>query len=281
MPTTEFVSLRNDLLFHMVFTRNAEALKGLLSVLLNIPASEIAQIEVLNPMQYSEVIDTRLTVLDLKVHLNNKRYTIVEMQVKKFDHWTNRTVAYTSRQVADQVHGDFDYGNLEPVIQISIMNYSLFPDHKRFFAKYVPRDEEGYAFTDKIQFYVMDLTQIDAATEGERAQGLVEWANAFKADSWEEVNRIENTGVKEAARTMELILSNPTERELIRARKDAENDWRTIVNAAEQRGAQNATIATLAGLVRRNRLTIAEAAEEANMSVEEFTERMATPATQS
>jgi len=39
MPTTEFVPLRNDLLFHMVFTRNAEALKGLLSVLLNIPAS--------------------------------------------------------------------------------------------------------------------------------------------------------------------------------------------------------------------------------------------------
>ena len=80
---------------------------------------------------------------------------------------------------------------------------------------------------------------------------------------------------------MELILSNPTERELIRARKDAENDWRTIVNAAEQRGAQNATIATLAELVRRNRLTIAEAAEEANMSVEEFTERMATPVAQS
>jgi len=34
---TEYVSLRNDLLFHMVFTKNKEALKGLLSVLLNIP----------------------------------------------------------------------------------------------------------------------------------------------------------------------------------------------------------------------------------------------------
>ena len=60
MSATEFVSLRNDLLSHMLFTRNAEA-------------------------------------------------------------------AYTSRQVADQVHGDFDYGKLEPVIQVSIMNYSLFP----------------------------------------------------------------------------------------------------------------------------------------------------------
>ena len=38
---TEYISLRNDLLFHMVFTNNKEALKGLLSVLLNIPKVEI------------------------------------------------------------------------------------------------------------------------------------------------------------------------------------------------------------------------------------------------
>ena len=33
------------------------------------------------------------------------------------------------------------------LIQISIMNYSLFPEHKRFFAKYTPRDEEGFEYT--------------------------------------------------------------------------------------------------------------------------------------
>ena len=121
---TTYVSLRNDLLFHMVFTRNEEALKGLLSVLLNIPEERIERAEVLNPMQYSEAIDTKLTVLDIKVHLNDSTYILVEMQVRKFDEWINRTVVYTCRQVADQAHDEFDYSKLEPVIQISIMDYT-------------------------------------------------------------------------------------------------------------------------------------------------------------
>ena len=72
-----YVSLTNDLLFHMVFTRNAEALKGLLSTLLNIPEADILRVEVLNPMQYSEVVDSKLTVLDLKVHMNDNTFVHV------------------------------------------------------------------------------------------------------------------------------------------------------------------------------------------------------------
>ena len=247
---TEYISLRNDLLFHMVFTRNPVALKALLSALLGIPEARIERIDILNPMQYSEVIKTKLTVLDLKLRLNDGTYVLVEMQVRKFDYWTNRTLAYASRQVADQVSDDFNYSRLEPVIQISIMDYSLFPEHRRFFAKYTPRDEEGFEYTDKLRFYVLDLTQIEAATEAQRKQGLVEWARAFRAGSWGEVNKIDNSGVREAAKTMEVILTNPTERELIRMRKDAEYDWNTIVYSAERRGAANTRAEVARGMKR-------------------------------
>ena len=236
--TMEYVSLRNDLLFHMVFSRNQAALKALISALLGIPEAQIKRIEVLNPMQYSESIGTKLTVLDLKVHLNDGTYILVEMQVRKFKFWTNRTLAYASRVVADQVTDDFEYGSLEPVIQISIMDYSLFPDHRRFFAQYTLRDKENYEYTDKLRFCVLDLTQIDAATDEQKRQGLVEWAKAFRARSWAEVNEIENTGVKEAAKTMQTIMANSVERELIRMRQDAARDWITQIRAAERRGAR-------------------------------------------
>ncbi len=267
---TIYVSLRNDLLFHMVFTRNPEALKGLLTVLLYIPSEQILRVEVLNPIQYSDVVDTKLTVLDLKVHLNDNTYVLVEMQVRKFEEWTNRTVVYTCRQVADQAHDDFDYSKLESVIQISIMDYTLFPDHKRFFKRYRVADDEGYVYTDKIQFWVMDLTKIDEATEEQKAQGLVEWAHAFKADSWEEVNQIQNPAVKEAAKTMQLILSNPTEREMIRMRQAAQDDWITIRNSERRAGRNEGMINTLTNLVIKGRLSVQEAAEEANMSVQAF-----------
>ena len=48
----------------MVFTKNGAALKGLLSTLLNIPESQIIKIEILNPMQYSDINNSKLTVLD-------------------------------------------------------------------------------------------------------------------------------------------------------------------------------------------------------------------------
>ncbi len=109
---------------------------------------------------------------------------------------------------------------------------------------------KGYLYTDKIQFYVMDLTAMDEATDEQKSQGLVEWAKALRAESWEEVREIDNPAVKEGealttdsggnfvraevirnkrsalwgvatiedaeAKTMELIMSNPTEREWIR-----------------------------------------------------------------
>ncbi len=220
----------------MVFTRNDQALKGLLNVLLNIPEERIIRTEVLNPMQYSEALDTKVTVLDLKVHLNDCTYILVEMQVRKFVEWINRTVVYTCRQVADQVHDNFDYSKLEPVIHISIMDYSLFPDHKRFFKAYRLTDDEGYMYTDRIQFWVMDLTQIDSATEEQKVQGLVEWAKAFRANSWDEVKKIQNAAVREAAKTMELIITNPSEREILRMRQDAMNDWITMRNSERREG---------------------------------------------
>jgi len=144
------------------------------------------------------------------------------------------------------------------------MDHSLFPDHKKFFNEYIPRDKEGYPYTDK--FLVMDLTQIEEASQEQKDQGLVEWAKAFRANSWEEVNDIDNSGVKEAARTMQLIMSNPTEREMIRMRQDVENDWRTIVNSEREQ----AQIDLMVELVRDGILSEAEAAKRLGMSEEEF-----------
>ncbi len=51
-------------------------------------------------------------------------------------------------------------------------------------------------------------------------------------------------GLKEATKTMEMIMSNPTQREWIRMRRDAEIDRRTEIRAAER----NAKVAVAIGL---------------------------------
>ena len=111
------------------------------------------------------------------------------------------------RRKIDQEGGD----GLQPVIQIAIMDHTLFPDHRRFFTKYELQDEEGYQFSDKLRFYVMDLKAIDEAEEHEKENGLVDWAEAFSAKDWKAVEKIDNPGVKEAQKTLEVIMSEPTQ----------------------------------------------------------------------
>ena len=62
----------------------------------------------------------------------------------------------------------------------------------------------------------MDLTQIGRANEDLKKQGLVEWAMTIHRCLWEEVGKINNQSIKEAVKTMQLIMSNPSEKEKIR-----------------------------------------------------------------
>ena len=55
MSEWDYEPLTNDAMFHLVFLNNEKARKALVSTLLNIPESEIVEIVVLNPMQFTDV----------------------------------------------------------------------------------------------------------------------------------------------------------------------------------------------------------------------------------
>ena len=233
----EFVPLTNDLLFHKVFTGNKTALQALLCRLLNLKQEEIKEIDILNPIQYGDQDDSRQTVLDLRIHLNRNKYILVEMQVRKFSHWTNRSLVYTCRQVTDQIRGnEFNYGLLEQVVQISIMSYTLFPEHRRFFSRYSLKDAEGWELTEKMQLCVMDLSAMDLASEADRSQKLDEWAKLFNAKTWEDVEAITADEIQEVKKEMTFIMSQPTERDRIWARQMAIWDHNAMIADAKEEG---------------------------------------------
>ena len=283
--------LTNDAMFHLVFLNNEKALRSLLSALLNIPETEMKSIQILNPMQHAETVDAKLTVLDLRLHLNDNTYLNIEMQVRRFHEWLNRTLVYSCRQITEQANVEgFSYSRLEPVIHIAILDHTLFENHKRFFTKYQLQDEEGYSYTDKLQFYVMDLKAIAEADETERKRGLVEWAEAFTARNWEQIRKIKNLGVKEAANQMQTIMGSAEQRQMIWSRRMAQLDYESMMSSARKEGLAagreegraegreegraegraEGTLSTLVALVKKGRLSVEEAAEEANMSTADF-----------
>ncbi len=217
----EFVSLRNEFLFHLVFTRNEVALRGLLGALLKIPEERIERTEVLNPALKLEALDIVAEVLDVEVDLNDGTYIIAEILVRKTEHWKNRALVYACRQLQDLEHNYMVHRKDGSVRSFTILDHKPFLANRGFFGSYGLHDDEGHQLTDILQFSVVDLTLIGSATEEDKTWGLVEWGKAFIADSWDELNGIQNAAVKEAAKTMQLIMANPDESAIIRRRNDA------------------------------------------------------------
>ena len=88
----------------------------------------------------------------------------------------------------------------------------------------------------ELSFFICDSPFIPDAASKEKVQGLVEWANAFKAQDWDSVRQIDNKGVKEAMKTMGMIMGTPSERDILWKRRIAELDRRSLISDAIAEG---------------------------------------------
>ncbi|MDC7279569.1 Rpn family recombination-promoting nuclease/putative transposase [Butyrivibrio fibrisolvens] len=76
-------------------------------------------------------------------------------------------------------------------LQVGLLNFTLFEDSPEFFASYKLMNEKNHRiYSDKIQLYVLDLTQIDMATAEDKTNGLDYWARLFTATTWEEIHML-------------------------------------------------------------------------------------------
>lgn len=83
--------------------------------------------------------------------------------------------------------------------EIVFLDYTLFPDHVKFFSAYEMCDiDDGYKFNSNFALYVIDLSQIDMATDADKATGLDKWCKLFKAKTWDELKKL----------AKEILLSN-------------------------------------------------------------------------
>ena len=91
----------------------------------------------------------------------------------------------------DNVAKGDEYINVKPVYHIGFLNYTLFPEYTESFAKYRMMNIENHnLYTAKFNLYVVDLTQIELATQEDVDTGLVYWTQVFKAKTWEELRQM-------------------------------------------------------------------------------------------
>ena len=197
--------MTNDVLFHILFEASNTALRGLLCALLRLQDSDINSIEIQNPIQFGQTVLSKEFILDLKLLLNNNTSINVEMQVLKFQHWTERSLSYLCRSF-DKLNKGNSYADTKAAIHIGILDYDLFPeDEARFYTTYHLADDVTHKiYTGKFQLSVLYLNHVDQATEEDLTYHLDYWARFFKATTWEELRMLAEKSpiFTEAAKTI-------------------------------------------------------------------------------
>lgn len=128
--------------------------------------------------------------LDVNVMLNDQSIINLEMQVANQFNWANRSLLYLCRSFDNLNRGDY-YLNVQPAIHIGFLDYTLFPEHPEFYATYkLINIKNHHVYNDNFVLNVVDLSRIDLATDEDQKYHINEWAELFKAATWEEVRRM-------------------------------------------------------------------------------------------
>ena len=238
------VPMTNDYLFRALLQRNNLVLKGLICALLHMEEEDISSVIITNPIRLGDSIDNKTFVLDINVILNQHHIINLEMQIINLNNWQDRSLSYLARNFDHLKKGE-DYALTHPVIQIGLLDYTLFPDHPEFYSTYQFLNVKNHTlYSDKWRISVLDLSRIDLATEEDRQYQLDYWAALFKAKTWEELQMLaqNNHYFKEASETVYQL----TQEEEIRQQCLAREDYnRTMKGIENNLAAQRHEISTL------------------------------------
>ena len=217
------IPMTNDYLFRALLQQNNKGLKGLISSLLHLSLEEITSVEITNPIELGRTINAKDFFLDIKVLLNSDTIINLEMQVINEHNWIERSLSYLCRSFDGLNRGD-NYLKARPVVQISLLDFTLFPEHPEFYATYQLLNVKNYIkYSDKLCLHVLDLTRIDLATEEDKHYQIDYWASLFKATTWEELRMLaeKNESIAEATETVYKL----SEEEMIRLQCEAREDY--------------------------------------------------------
>lgn len=228
------IPMTNDYLFRALLQQNNHVLIGLISSLLHLPPSGISSAVITNPIELGSAVDTKTFILDIKISLNDSTIINLEMQVINEHNWTDRSLSYLCRSF-DQLKSGEEYQIARPVIQIGLLNFTLFPEYPEFYSTYKFLNVKNYAlYSDKLRLSVLDLTRTDLATKEDRRYQIDYWASLFKATTWEELKMLsqKNEYIKEASETIYQLSQEDKIRMQCEAREDyyrTQRGWQSML----------------------------------------------------
>ena len=181
------ISPKLDLVFKKIFgdKKNSDILSDFLSAVLGV--TDIESIEILDNEMISDVFVEKFSRLDLRINLNGNTSINVEIQVKNYENYKDRTLFYWSKLYTQGFKEGQDYAELKETIAINILDFNLFDCEEYHSVFGVFEETRREKLSDKFRIDFLELKKAKKfkemnGTMATRKQMWMDFLNATSDD---------------------------------------------------------------------------------------------------
>lgn len=182
----KLVNILIDFAFKRVFAGNGEESKRILMDFLNSllelkDGDRIQEIVYLNPFSDRQTEKDKLSIMDIKVEMENKERIDIEVQINDVDDYRKRSLFYWSKLYPETLKKGEPYYNLKKSIVISIVNFDLIKESKKYHSIFkIKEKDENYIFTDDLELHYIELCKFTTPASLNELNDLEEWVTFLK-----------------------------------------------------------------------------------------------------
>ena len=239
---TKLLKPKIDVVFHALFKQGNERITKAI-----IEAATKEKIEKINldKERYiiGEYIEEKLGIVDLKATLDNGTICDIEIQLADNKDTAERFLFYWSRIYSSQLTRGQDYGKLNKVIGIIIIDYDLEKTKEienlstKWKIKEVSTGKE-IELTDVLELYIIEIPKAREILRKEPNNKLAQWVMFLNDPNESEVSKImeHNKEIEEAMNELERISSDKELRRVAELREKAIRDEKNGLRHAKEEG---------------------------------------------
>ncbi len=229
-------TLKNDILFKMVFVQHPDLLKRLVAELLAIRPESIRDFVIRNPEIPPEIIGDKFCRLDINMTVDGQRVDL-EIQIADEGDYPERSLYYWAREYSSALAEGGKYSLLPRTIIISILAFALF-DCEEFHSEFQPLEVTRHTpLTDRQVLHYFELPKLPEVVNADNGMKL--WLALFNAETEEDLAKIEAMEVstmQEAIGAYRHVAATDEFKEIERLRSLARHNEASALSHARNQG---------------------------------------------
>ena len=282
---SEKINPRIDIAFKKIF--GTEENKDLLISLINSIVGEedhVVDVTLLNPYNQKNFKNDKLSILDIKAEGDHGKKFNIEIQITDEADYDKRALYYWAKLYAEQLKERDDYGTLEKVIGIHILNFTSILDSKKYHnAFHITEKETGIHYFKELELHTIELKKFNDILGkefediGSKIQNALDLWSAFllRRDLLSKVKleaSLDDAPVKKAINVLNVMSFSDEEREIYEGKlkwlRIEANTLKKYEEKGREEGEKSKSIEIASRMLKRNR-PIEEIIEDTGLTKEE------------